>query len=680
MRAILTYHSVDPSGSPVSLDPESFRDQMRWLAASDVEVVDVASLLEAPGETDAVALTFDDGYRNFLTEAWPVLRELDLPATLFVVAGRVGEDNRWQGSGDPDVPELELLGWEELGRLAEEGVRLASHGMSHCRLPAAASDRVREELARSRTLIRERTGVDPAGFAYPYGAADTFSRQVAAANYDWACTTEHAPLEGHVAAHALPRLDTYYFRGGRSLEAFGTRRFRWRVRLRRWLRRSRAGLAREQAGGDREDRPRRVADWPNGGAAGASTRGTTAPGTTVREASGVDSPPGRGEGSPVPGTGDAPGPAEPGTPELSVVVPAHRAAEQLHESLGALLESDLPRERWELVVANDGADPETAAVARRYADRVILLDGKPRGPGYARNRGAAVARGEILVFVDADVRVHRDTLRQLRDALSGEPDVAAVFGSYDDRPPATGWVSAYRNLLHHHVHQGNAGEAETFWAGCGAIRAEVFRAVGGYDEWHFSRPQVEDIELGRRIRRRGHRILLRPDIQATHLKRWTLRGFVRTDFNHRGVPWTRLLLHEGRNESRRTLNLSWRHRACVVLAGLVPVGVLGWLALGAPWPLAAAVTGGAGVVSLNAGFFALVGRRRGWACALYAVPLHLLHYLVSGCSALAGWIAHQTVGPPLPPVDAAAFREAGMDAAETLPSPPPESVWYHHDD
>jgi GT2 family glycosyltransferase len=382
----------------------------------------------------------------------------------------------------------------------------------------------------------------------------------------------------------------------------------------------------------------------------------------------------------VPGTGDAPGPAEPGTPELSVVVPAHRAAEQLHESLGALLESDLPRARWELIVANDGADPETAAVARRYADEVVVLDGKPRGPGYARNRGARVARGDTLVFVDADVRVHRDTLRKFRDALAGEPDVAAVFGSYDDRPPAPGWVSAYRNLLHHHVHQRNAGEAETFWAGCGAVRSEVFRTVGGYDEWHFSRPQVEDIELGRRIRRRGHRILLRADIQATHLKRWTLAGFVRTDFNHRGVPWTRLLLHEGANESRGTLNLSWRHRACVALAGLVPAGVLAWLALGTPWPLAAALSGGAGVVGLNAGFFALVGRSRSWACALCAVPLHLVHCLVSGCSAVAGWLAHVTVGPPLPPVDAAAFREAGMDTADSLPSPPSESVWYRHDD
>ncbi len=108
--------------------------------------------------------------------------------------------------------------------------------------------------------------------------------------------------------------------------------------------------------------------------------------------------------------------------------------------------------------------------------------------------------------------------------FTNEPDVSAVFGAYDTQPEAPQLVSQYRNLLHHFVHSQSAGEAETFWGGCGAIRREVFLEAGRYDEWSYPRPQIEDVELGHRVRALGHRILLRPEIQCTHLKRWTLRG------------------------------------------------------------------------------------------------------------------------------------------------------------
>lgn len=665
MRAILTYHSVDPSGSPVSVDPATFLRQLDWLAEGPVRVTDVETLLGLSDDADAVALTFDDGFANFANVAWPLLNERSLPATLFVVAGRVGTDNRWNGQAEEGIPRRELLDWDELSRLAAEGVTLASHGMTHRPLGGGDPDRIRRELADSRALIRERTGVDPRGFAYPYGDADDFCRQVAAAHFDWACTTELAPLDRSDRTYALPRLDTYYFRGRGSLERWGTRPFLWRLRVRRWARRVRRWARRVRAVGS--EARRGAADTYPTAAAGGARVVNGAAFTVARAGERRDA--------------EASGPASE-SPDLSVIVPAHRAAEELHDSLSALLTSDLPRERWELVVVNDGADTETLAVARRYADEVIALKGKPRGPGYARNRGAEVARGEVLVFVDADVRVHGDTLERFLEVLEEEPDVAAVFGAYDDRPPGPGFVSAYRNLLHHLNHVRNPGEAETFWAGCGAVRRDVFEQVGCYDEWHFSRPQIEDIELGRRIRRAGHRILLRPDIRATHLKRWSLGAVLRTDLVSRGIPWMRLVLQEGESDASRTLNLSARHRWCVALVGLAALTVPTALVFGTLWPLAVAFLALGVVTALNLDFYDLVRRRKGWVGLLFAVPLHLLHYLCNGISAIAGWMAYVMVGPPLPPVDAAAFREAGMepDELQPLPSPPSNSLWYRYDD
>ncbi len=232
-------------------------------------------------------------------------------------------------------------------------------------------------------------------------------------------------------------------------------------------------------------------------------------------------------------------------PFLSVIVPAHQGQSLLPDTLGVLRRSDLPKEEWELIVIDDASQDRTALVAAEYADTVVRLPGEAHGLAFARNRGFEVSRSDVLVFVDADVRVHASSLRQFAESFRAHPDLGAVFGSYDDQPPAQGVVSRYRNLLHHYHHHRGAGDAGTFWAGLGAVRANVFMEVDKYDEWRYERPQIEDIELGRRIVHAGYRILLDPTIQGTHLKGWTLRDLLCGDLFHRGIPWMTLILREG---------------------------------------------------------------------------------------------------------------------------------------
>src|SRR5688500_9088327 len=216
-------------------------------------------------------------------------------------------------------------------------------------------------------------------------------------------------------------------------------------------------------------------------------------------------------------------------PYLSVNVLAHDSARTLATCLDAIDRSDLPRDCWELIVVDDASADDSALIAAEYADTVISLPGNPRGPAYARNRGFEVSRGEGVVFIDPGARVHGDTLRRIALVFAHEPDVSAVFGSYDTSSPSVGVVSTYRNLLHHYVHRQTAGDAETFWAVCGAVRREVFIEAGMYDEWRFARPQVEDMELGQRIRGLGYQIVLRPEISVTNLSEWTFRAAIRSD-------------------------------------------------------------------------------------------------------------------------------------------------------
>ncbi|MDQ3697273.1 MAG: glycosyltransferase family 2 protein [Gemmatimonadota bacterium] len=353
---------------------------------------------------------------------------------------------------------------------------------------------------------------------------------------------------------------------------------------------------------------------------------------------------------------------------MSVIVPAHNGAGVLPRALGALAASDFPRECWELVVVDDASIDDTSLVAARYADTVVRLPGKPHGPAYARNRGFELARGEVVVFVDADVCVHRDTLRRFAHVLHCEPDVAAVFGSYDAEPEGKGIVSQYRNLMHHYVHHRNAGEAETFWAGCGAVRAAVFDEVGMYDEWHYSRPQIEDIELGQRIRARGHRIVLRPEIQGSHLKQWTFRQVVRTDLHDRGVPWTRLLITQGQAIKSRALNLRTIEKVKTALVGLSLGGAFAAaVAMDARW-LAAAALLLFPVLASNAAMYAFFFRRRGILFTLAVVPLNLVYYVVNAVSFAFGWLLHETVGAPRPDPTVEAFAEVGIETWPPIPS------------
>ncbi|MGI9076783.1 MAG: glycosyltransferase [Gemmatimonadaceae bacterium] len=358
---------------------------------------------------------------------------------------------------------------------------------------------------------------------------------------------------------------------------------------------------------------------------------------------------------------------KPDRPYLSVIVPAHQGAGVLPRSLSSLAASDLSRECWELIVVDDASTDETALIAARYADTVVRLPGRPHGPAYARNRGFEVARGEIVVFTDADVSVHVDTLRRFAEVFCNEPEVSAVFGAYDDEPAEKGLITEYRNLLHHYVHHQNAGEAETFWAGCGAVRTAVFRKAGMYDEWHYSRPQIEDIELGHRIRAIGHRISLRPEIQGKHLKRWTLRQVIRTDLNDRGVPWTRFLIMQGQAITSRALNLRTIERINTALVALVIFFTLGAaFRLDPRWLVPAALCL-LPIVLSNAQLYGFFLRSRGLLFMLGVIPLNLMYYALNIVSFAFGWLLHGTVGGPRPDPAVDAFSEVGVQTWPPVP-------------
>jgi GT2 family glycosyltransferase len=311
---------------------------------------------------------------------------------------------------------------------------------------------------------------------------------------------------------------------------------------------------------------------------------------------------------------------------LSIIVPAYNSPRELAECLAALRADAAPG--TELIVVDDASTDETPDVAKAAGATVIRLV-RNGGPGAARNHGVAHADGDVILFVDADVVVAPGAVGRVARAFAEDPRLAALFGSYDDRPRAPGLVSRYRNLLHHFVHHTGRAEASTFWAGLGAVRREAFVAVGGFDAVRFPRPSIEDIELGARLRRAGRRIRLDPTVQGTHLKRWTLGSMVQVDITRRALPWARLIVETAHTPT--DLNLRPSQRVTAILAGLA-VLALALTPLRPALALGVALGALAGVAVLNRRFYALLWRRGGLPLLAAGFPLHVLYFLYSAAT------------------------------------------------
>lgn len=376
--------------------------------------------------------------------------------------------------------------------------------------------------------------------------------------------------------------------------------------------------------------------------------------------------------------------SHPSASRVSVVIPVRNGREDLRACLAAVRASSTAPH--EVIVVDDGSTEEIASiVAEAGADLLRLAEN--HGPAFARNRGAEAARGEILFFTDADVRVHPDAIGIATRTLDADRGLCAVLGSYDETPADPHFIAQYKNLFHHWVHQHSKPEASTFWTGCGAIRRSTFLGVGGFNEG-YRRPSIEDIELGFRLHARGESIRLEKSMLATHAKRWKLWDLVRTDVLLRGMPWIALMLRD--RHDPKDLNLSTASKLATVFAGLfalslplllaagqllatLPALVLlaatgsisklagrrstlaSGIALGLPicaTALVAIAIGGwkglvpvallLALVSSHLDLYAFFGRKRGMPFAVAVLPMHLLFQLCCAASVPLGWIAHRS--------------------------------------
>jgi peptidoglycan/xylan/chitin deacetylase (PgdA/CDA1 family) len=199
---ILMYHSVEPyQADPyrVTVHPRRFDEQLRWLRRRGLRGVGMRELLAAPSAAGLVGLTFDDGYRDFVTEVMPALQRYRFGATVFVVAGGIGGHNSWDEPG----PRKPLMSAPQVRRAAGAGFEIGSHSLVHQRMPSLSDGELFDHVRRSRLILTELTGTEVTGFCYPYGAAGAREAEaVRDAGYDYACAVQPVDPAGR---HTLPR-------------------------------------------------------------------------------------------------------------------------------------------------------------------------------------------------------------------------------------------------------------------------------------------------------------------------------------------------------------------------------------------------------------------------------------------------------------------------------------------
>jgi len=237
LRAIITFHSIDESGSVISYPPRQLAALLESLQAAKLPVVDLDTLL-APSTQHGVALTFDDGMRSVFTHALPVLRDYAAPAHLFLTTGMVGGQVRWK-TLPGNAPTFVMLGWDDVEKLHQAGVRIEGHTDSHPDMRELSKGAIAAECERADRMIEQRLGRKPQYFAYPFGYRDTRATDYARDRYRASVTTSLGELKGGEDLAALPRLDSYYLRARWLLRRLDGKLPRTYLALRGLLRRLR---------------------------------------------------------------------------------------------------------------------------------------------------------------------------------------------------------------------------------------------------------------------------------------------------------------------------------------------------------------------------------------------------------------------------------------------------------
>jgi glycosyltransferase involved in cell wall biosynthesis len=224
--------------------------------------------------------------------------------------------------------------------------------------------------------------------------------------------------------------------------------------------------------------------------------------------------------------------------KISIIIPTYNSSRTIRLCLeGIMNQHEKPDE---VIVVDDCSKDSTLEIINDF-DVKLIRNLSNRGPSYSRNKGAQVASGDILFFVDSDILIPEDATMKIKEIFDKMPDISCLCGIYSVIPLIEKrFISSYRIIQSHYWKKSGCGFVTRFSVSVGAIKKEAFDAVGGFNE-EFSKADVEDYEIGHKLIEKGYKIYQTDKIQAKHDGIYLFRDLISTLFRRSFLYFSLLL-------------------------------------------------------------------------------------------------------------------------------------------
>ena len=212
--------------------------------------------------------------------------------------------------------------------------------------------------------------------------------------------------------------------------------------------------------------------------------------------------------------------------KISIIIPTFNASLTLKECLASIFSSSF--KNYEVIVVSDNSTDDSVKIASEFNTNIIELP-ENKGPGNARNEGAKIALGDILLFIDSDVIINKDSLSLIIDKFTSGK-VEAIQGVYSHEPTyESSATQFYQSYLYYYVWSINKKYASTLVTGCFAIKKDIFNKFEGFDA-NMQKASCEDEKFGYSLIKNGYKILILRDLQVIHRVNYNLIKFIKRRF------------------------------------------------------------------------------------------------------------------------------------------------------
>jgi peptidoglycan/xylan/chitin deacetylase (PgdA/CDA1 family) len=242
---ILTLHSIDDAGTVISFPRELLQDGLERLQAHGHISIALSEALAhihrvEPFPDRSFVITFDDGYRSVFEEAFPILQQFGMTATVFLTVGKPSQ--RKMSGRIPSLFARTMLSWDEIRAMHLAGISFGAHTLTHPKLPRISHEAMRCEIHECKAVIEDELGTAVDSFAYPYGCCNALVKQVVEEFFGCGCTDELGLVNVAGDPYALPRIDGYFLRHKKLFDLMTTQAFSFYIRGCNLIRASRRAL------------------------------------------------------------------------------------------------------------------------------------------------------------------------------------------------------------------------------------------------------------------------------------------------------------------------------------------------------------------------------------------------------------------------------------------------------